>query len=154
MARGHRHISGHFHCPLCSVQGKPNKQKTTGHSYHLNFLGKSGAMEVEDAVHWSQSIDLNFRYETFVSDVDPNTYKSVCQLNDGRRLYDVPVTKEEYLNHVSQKKGIRLREIKDARENITIWTGKQKRRRLLGGTDILTNNVIDHLSLVLYEGHL
>lgn len=103
-------------------------------------------METEGAVRlWSRSTDIHLRYATFVGDRDSSSYKAICELNDGRGLYDIPVIKEECINHVSKRMGTRLRKIKEASEIITTKTGKKMRRSVLGGAHMLTDQAIDCL---------
>ena len=59
----------------------------------------------------------------------------------------MPVIKEECVNHVSKRMGARLRTIKrEAYETITIKTGKKIKKSILGGVNMLTDDVIDRLS--------
>ncbi|KAA0187431.1 hypothetical protein HAZT_HAZT009259 [Hyalella azteca] len=77
--------------------------KVTHRNCKKNFDGKSGAMEKEAATRiWSRSTQLGLRYVTFLSDGDSAAYKAVTELNDGAGPYDVPVEKEECINHVSK----------------------------------------------------
>ncbi|KAG0718304.1 hypothetical protein GWK47_052685 [Chionoecetes opilio] len=114
---------------------------------HKNFDGTPAAMEAEAAVKlWPRSTNHNFRYVTFVSDRDSSAYNAVCALNDGRGPYDVPVQKEECINHVAKRLGTRLRKFKQGDFTvITTRTGKKMKRSALGGAKKLTNNVIQML---------
>lgn len=131
------------HCVICN-DGKLKKQ----HVCHMNFTGKAGAMEKEGAVRlWSRSTHHQMKYVTFVGDGDSSAYKAVCTLNDGQGPYDVPVIKEECINHVSKRLGTRLRKLKkETSETITTKTGRQMKRSLLGGASQLTDDIIDKLS--------
>ncbi|MPC48538.1 hypothetical protein E2C01_042313 [Portunus trituberculatus] len=72
-------------------------------------------MEPEIAVRiWSRSSDYKMRFTTFVGDWDSSAYNAVCGLNGGRGSYEVPVTKDECVNHVSKRMGARLRKLKRA----------------------------------------
>ena len=63
----------------------------------------------------------------FVGDGDSIAYKTICQLNDGRGPYEVPVTKEECVNHVSKRMGARLRKIeKSVRNNQGLQEEKEE----------------------------
>lgn len=130
------------YCAVCS--SKPNK----AHDCKKNFDGKAGAMEGEIAVRiWSRTTDYKMRFTTFVGDGDSSSYNNICRLNDGRGPYEVPVKKEECLNHVGKRMGTRLRKIKqEAYEEVTTKTGKKMRRSILGGMNMLTDEVIDKLS--------
>lgn len=115
-------------CPACK-----GEKVQTEHACHMNFNGKSGAMETEGAVRlWSRSTEHNLKYETFIGDGDSSAYKAVCKLNDGRGPYDVAVIKEECINHVSKRIGARLR--------------KKRSTSFQGGEDKLTDAHIDQLS--------
>ena len=130
-------------CYICS-----NKRPQKEHTCHKNFDGKAGAMEAEIAVRiWSRSSDYKMRFITFVGDGDSSAFNAVCKLNGGKGPYEVPVTKEECLNHVSKRMGTRLRKLKKEEfEIITTKTGRKMKRSILGGANMLTDNIIDKLS--------
>lgn len=134
------------YCQACISNNKKNTQKK--HKCQKNFDGKAGAMEAAIAVRiWSRSSDYKMRFTTFVGDGDSSAYNAVCGLNDGKGPYEVPVIKEECVNHVSKRMGARLRKLKkEEYEVITTKTGKKMKRSLLGGADMLTDDVIYKLS--------
>lgn len=130
------------YCRVCS--SKTNKQ----HDCQKNFDGKAFAMEAEIAVRiWSRSSQYKMRFTTFVGDSDSSAYNAVCRLNGGRGPYEVPVVKKECVNHVSKMMRTRLRKVKkEAYETITTKAGKKIKRSILGGVNMLTDDVIDKLS--------
>lgn len=70
----------------------------------------------------------------------------LCALNNGNGPYDVPVQKEECINHVAKRLGTRLRKLKQ--EDFTIITtksGRKMKRSVLGGAKKLTDSVIQSL---------
>lgn len=90
------------------------------------------------------------KYLTFVGDGDSSTYKAVCQIDDGYGPYNVPITKEECVNHVSKRLGTRLRKFKkEASKYITIKSGKRMRQSMPGGAHMLMDETIKHLSRYL-----
>lgn len=142
-------------CPTCTK--KENKLSKNDfrtwyqehrNTCYKNFEGNAGAMEAEAAVRmWSRSSQMKLRYTTFVGDGDSSAFNAVCALNDGEGPYDVPVVKEECVNHVSKRLGARLRKLK--KEDVTITktkTGKTRRMSTLGGASMLTDSVIDNLT--------
>lgn len=122
--------------------------KATHTNCKQNFDGNSGSMEAAAAARiWGRSAELGFRYTSLISDGDAAAFKAVCALNDGAGPYDIPVQKEECVNHVSKRLGTRLRKLKkDAVVNVTTKTGKVIRRSTLGGPNLLTDAVIDNLA--------
>lgn len=139
-------------CSMCAQKKKrsPNSfdDWKKNHKCQQNFNGKSGAMEVEGAVRlWKNSTSLGFRYVTFVGDGDSAAYRAVCAMNDQQGPYNVPVKKEECVNHVSKRMGTRLRKLK--KQNVTpvqTKTGKTIMRSELGGAHMLADGVIDKLT--------
>lgn len=131
------------YCAVCS--SKTNK----AHDCKKNFDGRAGAMGAEIALHiWSRTTDYKMRFTTFVGDGDSSSYNNICRLNEGRGPYEVPALKEECVNHVGKRMGTRLRKIKkEAYEEVTTKGGKKRRRSILGGVNMLTDEVIDKLSL-------
>lgn len=77
-----------------------------------NFEGKSEAMEAEAATRiWGRSKELNkMRYVKFIGDGDSSAYLAVKKLNP---YGNVPVQKEECINHVRKRLGTRLRKLKE-----------------------------------------
>ena len=128
------------YCIICKEQ--------KDHVCHMNFDGKAGAMEKEGALRlWSRSLQHKMKYVTFVGDGDSSAHSAVMALNDGQGPYDVPVIKEECINHVSKRLGTRLRKLKkETSEVITTKTGKQMKRSVLGGARQLTDDIINKLS--------
>ena len=158
MTRGHRsHVGAAFVidsetgfvldfevlCYFCSSCNKMMKSKnpaefaiwkdTKHNKCSKNYNGKSGDMEAECARRiWTRSTQLGLRYTTFISDGDSSAYNAVTNINDGRGPYDVPVSKEECINHVSKRLGTRLRNLKkDLREPTKTKTGKTVMRSKL-----------------------
>ena len=69
------------------------------------------------------------RFTTFVGDGDSSAYNAVCKLNGGKGPYEVPVTKEECINHVSKRMWARLQKLKEEEyEIITTKTGKKRKK--------------------------
>ncbi|KAA0198962.1 hypothetical protein HAZT_HAZT010739 [Hyalella azteca] len=114
-----------------------------------NFEGKAGAMEKEATVKiWNRSTQLGLLYVTFLGDGDSAAYKAVTEMNDGAGPYDVPVQKEECINHVSKRLGTRLRVLKAKIKVVTTTkAGKQVMRSKYAGKEMLTDAVIDALTL-------
>ncbi|KAK3889782.1 hypothetical protein Pcinc_006343 [Petrolisthes cinctipes] len=137
-------------CQVCHSREKkklpftPEWQQAHSPRCNKNFNGTASAMESEAACHlWRRSTTLGLRYTTFVGDGDSSTYKAVKDLNP----YDVPVVKEECVNHVSKRLGTRLRKLKkELSTSITTKTGKEVRRSVLGGAGQLTDKVIDTMT--------
>ena len=137
-------------CQVCHAREKkklpftPEWQQAHSPSCNKNYNGTASAMESEAACRlWRRSTTLGLRYTTFVGDGDSSTYKAVKDLNP----YDVPVLKEECVNHVSKRLGTRLRKLKkELSMSITTKTGKEVRRSVLGGAGQLTDKVIDTMT--------
>lgn len=130
------------YCPIC----KSGKVKKGPHRCHMNFPGKAGSMEAEEAkIIWSRSLQHGFVYTVFVGDGDSTAYNAVAQLNNKQGPYtDVQVVKEECINHISKRMGTRLRQIKkDTRVDVVTKKGKTIRRSVLGGQGKLTDHIID-----------
>ncbi|KAK3884744.1 hypothetical protein Pcinc_011006 [Petrolisthes cinctipes] len=73
----------------------------------------------------------------------PVLYLAIQQLSP----YDVPVQKEECINHVSKRLGTRLRKLKkEMTTTVTSKTGKEMKKNVLGGAGQLTDNVINKLT--------
>ena len=74
----------------------------------INYTGSSGAMEVEAACRlWRRSEARGLRYTGFLSDGDSKAYNAVVKLD----VYDVPIVKEECVNHVHKRMGTALRNL-------------------------------------------
>ena len=130
------------YCYSCKIKRGP-------HRCHKNYEGKAGAMEPEEARRlWARSKNYNFRYVTFVGDGDSASYKAVTEMNNGEGPYaddDIPVVKEECINHVHKRMGTRLRRLKtEASDMIRTRTGRMQRSRL-GGKDKLTDKAIEKI---------
>jgi hypothetical protein len=112
-----------------------------------NFDGKSGAFEKEAAVRiWNRSTKLGLRYVTFLSDGDSSAFIGVNDLNDGKGPYEVPVVKEDCINHVTKRFGSRLRALKSKTKVLTTTrAGKQVMRSAYAG-GLLTKTAIDALT--------
>lgn len=81
-------------------------------------------MEAEAAVRlWSRSQQHRLQYTTIIGDGDSSTYNAVSSLSDGAGPYDVPVMKEECINHVSKRMGTRLRKLKKEQVNVKVLKG-------------------------------
>lgn len=97
-----------------AISGKYLQWKNK-HVCQKNFSESSGKMESTAAVMlWERSLEKKLRYVAFVGEGDSAAHKAVCSLNSGDGPYgtDYPVVKEECLNHVSKRLGIRLRTLK------------------------------------------
>ncbi|KAK3880998.1 hypothetical protein Pcinc_014547 [Petrolisthes cinctipes] len=137
-------------CQVCSSREKrqlpatPEWMARHASSCNKNYTGTSASMGTEAARRlWSRSTQLGLRYTTYVGDGDSSTYQAVQQLNP----YDVPVRKEECVNHVSKRLGTRLRKLKkEMMTTITTKTGKEMRRSLLSGPSQLTENTINKMT--------
>lgn len=70
-------------------------------------------MEAERAVRlWGRSLDNGYKYVTFIGDGDSSSYKSICNINGGKGPYtNVTVVKDECVNHIKKRMGIRLRKL-------------------------------------------
>lgn len=102
-------------------------------------------MEPAGAVRmWERSEGKGFRYITFLSDGDSNSFNAVCALNDGNGPYtNHTVKKEECINHVQKRMGTRLRKLKaELKEEKLTKTGRRQWRSLVGGKHQLTDNQI------------
>ncbi|KAK4290786.1 hypothetical protein Pmani_036345 [Petrolisthes manimaculis] len=144
-----REVISNF-CQVCSSREKrqlpatPEWMARHASSCNRNYTGTSASMGTEAARRlWSRSTQLGLRYTTYVGDGDSSTYQAVQQLNP----YDVPVRKEECVNHVSKRLGTRLRKLKkEMMTTITTKTGKEMRRSLLSGPSQLTENTINKMT--------
>ncbi|KAK3889502.1 hypothetical protein Pcinc_006474 [Petrolisthes cinctipes] len=143
-------------CQVCSNRDKkklpiiPEWKKKHEPFCNKNFTGISASMEAEAACClWGRSTLRRLRYTTFVGDGDSNTYLAIQQLNP----YDVPVQKEECINHVSKRLGTRLRKLKkEMTITVTTKTGKEMKKSVLGGASQLTDNVINKLTRYFRKG--
>lgn len=115
---------------------------------HKNFDRNAAAMEAEAAsCLWRCLTQHCLRYTTFIGDGDSSTYNTICALNEGQGPYDVPIIKEECVNHVSKQLGTCLCKLKQEDVMIiTTKTGKTQRRSELGGANKLAENVINKLT--------
>lgn len=75
-----------------------------------NYSGSSPAMETKAAeIMWKRSLDYKLRYCTMVSDGDSAVFSHLQSL----KVYggDVPITKEECVNHIAKRLGTGLRNV-------------------------------------------
>lgn len=111
------------YCHKCVKQKKKvltdEQKEQHKNECHVNFEGKSGAMEKQQAIiMWQRSEEkYKLRYTTFISDGDSVAYNSVRQMNNNNGPYSVPVIKEECVNHIAKRLGTRLRQIKKTLPN-------------------------------------
>ena len=124
------------HCQYCK---KTNIEK---HRCNKNCTRLSGAMEAEEARRlWSRSQSRGFRYITFVGDGDSKAHTAVCELNDGKGPYDVPVIKLDCINHVHKRMYARLMKARtDVSELVKQKSGKIVKKSQLSGK--LTESII------------
>uniref|UniRef100_A0A2C9JZT0 Mutator-like transposase domain-containing protein n=1 Tax=Biomphalaria glabrata TaxID=6526 RepID=A0A2C9JZT0_BIOGL len=72
----------------------------------INYTGSSGMMETHAAeTLWRRSIE-KFHYTTMLSDGDSKAFNKVCEIKPHG---EVPITKEECVNHVGKRMGTALR---------------------------------------------
>ena len=83
---------------------------------HLNLKGKSRSMAAKPSLtKCSRSQTLEYRYRTFISDGDTQIFKTLWNLNAGKRpCPGVLTTKEECINHVSKYLRNRIRKLKES----------------------------------------
>lgn len=86
----------------------------------------------------------------FISDGDSSAYVAECNMNDDKGLYgDIKVEKGECMNHVSKRLGTALRKV---RETVVTkkktHTGKEMRKKEMGGKGELTDFVITKLTIL------
>ena len=136
-----------LYCHMCACAascygGKHTRDFKRWHNTHkdcnINYVGNSGAMEVEAAeILWSRSMEKhNFRYTTVLSDGDSRTYKRLCDLD----VYDgIPITKEECVNHVGKRMSTALRNLTKEKKKTGVTLGGR-------GHGKLTQDVIDKLT--------
>lgn len=86
---------GHKDCGECSV----------------NYIGSSVAMEMKAAeILWTRSLARNqMRYTTVLSDGDAKTYTQLQNIAPYGK--DVPISKEECVNHITKRMGTGLRNL-------------------------------------------
>lgn len=114
-------------------------------SCHKNYDGSAGALEAKAASRiWRHSEKHHLPY-TIVGEGNSSAYNAVCALNDGQGQYDVPVLKEECINHVCKRMGTRLHKFKREDFTISTKTERQMKRSVLGGANMLTDNIIQKL---------
>ena len=98
-------------CSTCEVTCSTSysSQRTeSDQSCRLDYTGSSGAVEVDAASRlWSSSAARGLRYTGFLSDGDSTAYNSVVKLD----VYDVPIVKEECVNHIHKRMGTALRNL-------------------------------------------
>ncbi|XP_055874806.1 uncharacterized protein LOC129924445 [Biomphalaria glabrata] len=104
----------------------------------INYTGSSGMMETHAAeILWRRSIEkFKLRYTTMLSDGDSKAFNKVCEI---KPYGDVPITKEECVNHVGKRMGTALR---------NLVTDCSKKGISLGGNGVgkLTQQTIKKLS--------
>lgn len=120
-------------CQICSSQEKrklptiPEWRARHASSCNKNYTGTPASMGTEAArCLWSRSTQLGLRYTIYVRDKDSSTYQAVQQVSP----YDVPVQKEECVNHVSKRLGTCLRKLKKEMMT-TITTRADKEVRIV-----------------------
>uniref|UniRef100_A0A1B6JRX1 Mutator-like transposase domain-containing protein n=4 Tax=Proconiini TaxID=565685 RepID=A0A1B6JRX1_9HEMI len=77
---------------------------------YKNYSGSSPAMETKAAeILWKRSLDYKLRYRTIVSDGDAAVFSHLQNL----KVYgeDVPIVKEECVNHIAKRLGTGLRNV-------------------------------------------
>ena len=85
-----------------------SQRSESDQSCRLCYTESSGDMEVEAACRlWSHSEARGLRYTGFLSDGDSKAYTAVVKLD----VYDVPIVKEECVNHVHKRMGTALRNL-------------------------------------------
>ncbi|KAK2182012.1 hypothetical protein NP493_372g05029 [Ridgeia piscesae] len=121
-----------LYCHGCSTVGdhmdKDNdeyREWKMAHECNKNFHGTPGAMDAAFAeILWRHSEQRHgFCYVTVLSDSDAKTYNHIVDLY----VYgdDCPVTKEEFVNHVSKRLGTALRKLApEGRQEGVISGGK------------------------------
>ena len=110
------------YCPKCKQMEDDRNIDNVWREKHLqncpkNFDGSSNAMEAECAVRlWSRSVEkFNLRYITMLCDGDSKSFDAVKQTE----IYgkDIPIQKEDCINHVSKRMGTALRKLVDSSKN-------------------------------------
>ncbi|XP_066970853.1 uncharacterized protein [Macrobrachium rosenbergii] len=114
------------------------------HKCDKNFSGTSEAMEKEAAQRlWARSVKNNkMRYVTFVGDGDSSAFEGIKSMNNGNGPYNIPVTKQECIDHLSKRLVRRLKNLKKEL-SIDVWKSeKRPQRSLLAGKGELTDAII------------
>ena len=104
-------------CSKVMLSGDELEAWKSTHKCEKNFDGTAAMMEVAAAERiWLRSESLGFRYTTIISDGDSKTFNHLQELS----VYgpEVPLVKEECLNHVAKRLGTGLRKFV-AESNLT-----------------------------------
>lgn len=123
------------YCQQCSIAKKDLGEKSDKFNLWFkdhkencscNYSGSSPAMEVNVAdILWKRSESLQFRYTTLLSDGDAKTFNHLV----ANSIYgpNIPLQKEECVNHISKRLGTALRNIvkESGKSGITLG-GKRK----------------------------
>lgn len=90
------------------------QEHTIGKHCMKNYSGSSEGIEAAAAVRlYGRSLEKKLRYHVFISDGDSSAFDPVCNMNDGEGPYgDIKVTKDECINHVSERLGTALRKLR------------------------------------------
>ncbi|XP_055865681.1 uncharacterized protein LOC129922757 [Biomphalaria glabrata] len=142
------HIVSTF-CLVCQTTGRKIKEKSPSQYSEwfethkpfceINYTGSSAMMETHAAeVLWLRSVTkFKLRYTSMLSDGDAKSFKRVTEL---KPYGDIPIVKEECVNHVGKRMGSALRNlVADCSKKGTSLGGK--------GHGKLTQNTIKKLTL-------
>jgi hypothetical protein len=92
------------YCHGCAIGPKPGDDKYEGwkrdHRCQRNYNGSANSMEVAAARDlFPKSLDFDLKYTTVLCDGDSKTIAALKDLDP----YDVPITKEDCINHVAKR---------------------------------------------------